>query len=650
MNHLFDSVRRDFTTFQGVLRAALALTVALAGFGFGPGELLSQQICPQLVPNTTTAFVHVPDTAALSDNFKQTEFGDLVDDPKLKPFADDLSKQIEEELTNTNAKLGISIEDLTKVCAGELGIAVIQPGGQANAHAVAIMADTTNKDAQVAQLRQKIALEMQGRGAKSVQITLAGVAVTKYIIPPPKGAIAPSESYNCVTNQWMFAADHEKELANLLTRFAGRAAPDAPLMSVAAYKEVRQRVSIKENATPDLVWFVEPFGYLSTLRAANNNKRKGKDYGKILKEVGFDAIKGAGGAVNFRIEAEQVVHRTFVKSKPGPGQLTKAARVIQIPSTNNPLPAEWVPDSVANCLVTNWKVIESFDPAGELFDAIQGEGFWEDLLQGLANEKNGPRLDLKRQLVAFLGERGIVVTRPHLPPAIDSEHQILAIEAADPKSLERWFYPALDRDPTFKMIENPGVPTVVWRHTPREERERKQPRRRGPFGKQAPAADPNVKPRALAIYQGFLMYSTSEDFLLEVLRGQGKPLAEHADLATANQTLVKLGSGMDGLRYFSRLDKSQRINYEMLKAGKMVEAKTLVAKLLNKMLEPEEPGMKRKQLVDGKNLPDFNVVAQYLGHAAAYAREVPDGWEISGAFLRRTQAQARREGGPVGGP
>ena len=104
--------------------------------------------------------------------------------------------------------------------------------------------------------------------------------------------------------------------------------------------------------------------------------------------------------------------------------------------------------------------------------------------------------------------------------------------------------------------------------------------------------------------------------------------------------LVKLGAGVDSLRYFTRLSKSQLVNYTLLKQNKMAHSRTLLGQMLNKVFEPEEKGVTRKQQIDGSKLPAFNAVAKYLGNGGLYARELKDGWEITGMFLRKPNGAA----------
>lgn len=602
-------------------------------------KLYAQDVAPQLAPATTKAFFHVPNSDQLEQNFEQTQFHDLANDPVTKPFADDLREQLETKFTEIDTRLGITWKDLTSVSSGEVAVAVVQPGGNPKLHAVLAMAAVANRQANVAELLRKVDAEMKTRKAKASALRIGAVPVTKYEIPARKGQFRPTLSFICTANDWLFVADHQQELQAVLTRQGG---VGASLATLPAYAGITRQTNIAENAEPDIRWFVEPFGYAAVLRAANEkpSSRRGKDYAAILKGEGFDAIQGVGGAVNFLAGPQQVIHRSHVLAKPGADRplLTNSAKILRFPAVGGLQPPAWVPDNVANCLTLNSPIQEGFKSVPALFDAIQGPGFWEELDDGLRNVPNGPRLNLEQDLIRFLGEKAVLITRPQLPTTPHSEHQILAVETNDADQLMANFYPALDRDPTFVEIA-PVNGVRVWRHTPKDESER---RRRRPTGKRNPFAKPPKKastapvpPRGLAVAHDFLMYSNSEAFLVDLLKGGGSPLADHADMAAVNQYLESLGAATDSARYFTRLPQSQVVNYNLLKQNKMAQSKTLLGQLLNELFEPDEPGIPRKQQIDGSKLPDFQSIEGYLGNGGLYVREQADGWQVVGSLLRK---------------
>ena len=80
----------------------------------------------------------------------------MVNDPVMKPFIDDFRGQITAKMERAGTKLGVKWEDLEKVYAGEVALAVIQPDPKNKlSHALALVANVTGKEKEVADLLQK---------------------------------------------------------------------------------------------------------------------------------------------------------------------------------------------------------------------------------------------------------------------------------------------------------------------------------------------------------------------------------------------------------------------------------------------------------------------------------------------------------------
>jgi hypothetical protein len=91
---------------------------------------------------------------------------------------------------------------------------------------------------------------------------------------------------------------------------------------------------------------------------------------------------------------------------------------------------------------------------------------------------------------------------------------------------------------------------------------------------------------------------------------------------------------------FGRTGDELRPTFELLRQGKMPQAKTMLGKFLNNLLlteEEREDGTIRKQQIDGSNLPDFEDVKHYLGPAGRVLRSEKDGWFVTVAVLKKDQ-------------
>src|SRR5437667_1926965 len=101
------------------LSLAFLVTLAMPVWGVQPSELL--------LPATTKGFISTHDVEEVRKKFNETQLGELVNDPLMKPFIDDLKEQIGQKLERAGKRLGVKWNDLEGVYGGEVALALIQP-------------------------------------------------------------------------------------------------------------------------------------------------------------------------------------------------------------------------------------------------------------------------------------------------------------------------------------------------------------------------------------------------------------------------------------------------------------------------------------------------------------------------------------------
>jgi hypothetical protein len=132
------------------------------------------------------------------------------------------------------------------------------------------------------------------------------------------------------------------------------------------------------------------------------------------------------------------------------------------------------------------------------------------------------------------------------------------------------------------------------------------------------------------------------DYLARVLEGfpEDERLANSPEYRKVAEAMDYLSPGERSGWSFGRTDDELRPNFELLRQGKMPQAKTMLGKFLNNLLLTEderEDGTIRKQQIDGSNLPDFESVKHYLGPAGRVLRSEKDGWFVTVAVLNKSQ-------------
>ncbi len=625
------------------LAALLVLVACLQAQAARPGDIL--------LPNTTKGFVSVPDVNELSTKFDETQMGQLLKDPVMQPFVEDLRRQFSNKLNNTGVKLGLTFEDLQDLYGGELCIAVIQPDNDKAQHALAVLVNVTGHLEQANALLAKVTKSMADRKATRVVRKVGDVNMVVFTLPKQKDQLEALKVVYVVTQDQLLATDHEKVAEGIVARFTGEHTDT--LSTLPAYQTTLRRCQ-KEigEGQPHAIWFAEPFGYLEVARAAGGGrKRRGTDMLKVLSNQGFHAIQGVGGHVAFSDGKHEVLHRTFVfapavqraADDKSTDKYDLAARIMDFPRSAGLTAQPWIPRHSASYVTFNLKIRESFEYSKTLVDELAGDEVFEDVIKSIEIDPHGPRINVRSELIAHLGKRATVLTDYRLPITTKSERAMVAIELLDAQAVAKTVDKAMESDPNAKKRVFNGQ--VIWEILNEQEPELAVKIEAPGFGAFGPEEDekpaegekPLIQNAAVTVAHGHLIVSTHVDFIVDLLGQAAAPqsLGHSADYQIVQEALEKLGAGEDSLRMFTRTDEAYRPTYELIKQGKMPEAETLLGKALNRLFGPEEEGVLREQQIDGTKMPDFEAVRRYLGPGGLFVQQEADGWLVVGCLLNK---------------
>jgi len=591
-----------------------------------------------LLPAATKGYVSIPQVQALVDSFRQTQLGRLLDDPLMKPFGDDIRRQIKQKWSQSHSKLGLSLEDLEGIAAGELSLAVVAvPRGRA---ALAVLVDVSGKEDEAQATLAKVEGELKKQGAKSTLQTVGGVKLTVLESPPKGEQKEPNRAVYFLHDGLLGASDHLAVASEIAKRVTGGKADT--LAGVEAYKAVLERCESDKatDAEPHVRWFIDPIGLAEAMRTWQDRRHRGDtDYLKVVKSQGFEALKGIGGLVNFSVGNYGVLHRTAAFAPP-PYEL--AMRMMVFPNGGDFKPQPWVSNELATYASFRCDLLNAFDRFDTLFDEVYGEpGVWQDTLDSIKNDPNGNRIDLRQDLVAHLGQRVTIVTDYKLPITPNSQRSLIAIEAKDEKALARAVEDTMKNDPRVKQRKLGEQ--VVWEILAEDEptleldvqdadASGKEPDADAKGGAAAPTGTPNS---AVTVAKGHLFVSSHIELLEKVLADLDpeQQLAEGEGYRLVEAEFSKLGARQTCAQGFAKTDEQYRATYELFREGRLPESDTFFAKFLNLLLGEEKEGVTRKPRLEGGKLPPFEEIRRYLGPAGSFVTAEPNGWYVIGFTL-----------------
>lgn len=644
---------KNFTTLSW---AFLALTILFAASESARAAVPSET----LMPLSTRGYASIGDINELCEKWNQTQMGQLVQDEAMQPFIEDLKNQLKRKITGLREKLGLEWSDLRGVAGGEIGLGLVER--ENDRAAVALVVDVSDHRTEMDALLVKVNKVLTKRGAAKKVTDVSGTTMTTYTVPAKEeGGIEQTAVY-FVKDDMLCASDNRAEAEEMLRRFDG--AVGNRLADFQPYQVTMSRCQDEsEGLEPHIRWFVDPFGYARAVRslAVSNEKSRSKDYVKILGDQGFDAIQGLGGHVSMAVGgAFELLHRTSVYAPPIPDLADKyrlAMRMMEFPNSNNLHAQDWSPRELATYRTFNCDLANAFENVDTLFDAMLGyEDAFANVLEGLERDPYGPQIDVRKDFVDHLGNRVTLVTDYEVPITPKSERFLFVIEVTDEEAIAATVKKFMASDPNAVKTLFQGK--TVWELQEAQEEipeldiavsdlDLLEPAEVAPGESGKGKA---FSTSAVCVADGHLFIASHIDFLKEIfsLDTPQSKLETAGDYREVDNALSQLSSGEASARFFVRTDEAYRPIYELLRQGKMPESETLLGRLLNRLLSPpddEGEGILREQKIDGRQLPDFEMVRRYFSPAGTVVRSNDDGWIIVGATLSKLAPQARAETG-----
>ncbi|MEZ6116592.1 MAG: DUF3352 domain-containing protein [Pirellulaceae bacterium] len=628
----------NFQLNRFVHRAALALLAV---------SMTAVRVCAvtpfeNLVTNSTKGFLTITNCEEFRQHWRESQFGQLAADPTTQPFATDLLGQIRDRLIQQNFAIEIDWALVVASCDKELAIAAIQPDHDPAKHASVFLMDTTGRTEEAKQLTANLEAQLMKQKAHKQQRSLDGIELTTYTLPRQKGETSERQVVHVHQEDLYLVSNSADVAASLASRFARQDDSDS-LAQDTTYISVHSKLKNEDAEQAQLRWYVRPVGFGQIVRASRPRSIKDKT---ILADQGFDAIQAMGGTCNLTVGQHDVEHHTYIYAPGEEGERFRlAARMLQFPNRTDWSIEPWVPTDVAAFSRFSWKLQEAFEYSTTLVDAFAGtDGFLNDVLDSIRDDPKGPKVDLRKELIGHLKNEGFVVSDNVVPTTPSSERTMAAVPLTQPdtvaKTLEKVF-----KEDAYARSSIVGQ-HVIWEILPSDDFGGNEP----DFGSfdgidgfkddfsgddTSEISKDQKSDFAITVAHGHLIISSQYSQLQDLLGAQkaAAPLSQAGDYQTINDHLVEMGAGEDCARFFSRLSEVLRPNYELLRQGKMPESETMLGRLLNRVLGPEDKTEKRKQELNAQKLPAFQLLEKYLGPTGSFIQTQDEGWVIKGVIL-----------------
>ena len=325
--------------------------------------------------------------------------------------------------------------------------------------------------------------------------------------------------------------------------------------------------------------------------------------------------------------------------------------MLRFPNAAGLAPAAWVPANAGSWASLQWDIANAFDSMQPLVDDVVGEeGVFEDVIASLEEDPDGPQIDVRNDLIRHLGKRCAVASDHETPIDPDCERMLIAIETTNPDAVAAVIAKGMTSEADVRTVKSgehviwetvraaadPEKTAAASEGDDAASRRRARQRER----QESETVWPNL---SVAVAHGHIFLASHRDFLERVLANpRTSAVVEDGGYQEVAAELKRLLGGEWALSSFSRTEKTVRPAYELLRAGRLPESKSLAGTLLRRLLEADQPqagrprdanDTQRRQKVDGSSLPEFEQIRHYFGVNGTSMQSTPEGWYFVGVGL-----------------
>jgi hypothetical protein len=457
----------------------------------------------------------------------------------------------------------------------------------------------------------------------------------------------PPEAAKFKSPRVLFASPRAYGIANSAAAAEGLLAVKASHSLHGAQVAVQTPSAADESDVANVTFFVKPFELWqlaspSSAAAQDGvNRRNSNDAGQrdiaTARRLGLGAVKSVAGRVRFDAEApcDWSVEATLSVTRP----YRAALRVLELRPGPIPAPPDWIASDAITLGRWRWDVPLAMKGIGNLYDeasepGLDGEGLFEDMLDGLRDDVEGVQVDLRRGVFEQLGPDMLSISQPgpQLSGASAAPRWLYIAAVRNMRellpSIERFY--SDDRRVSHSRLGDYDLWTVKGRASLFVEGE----------------SDSVLNVRGLAAGKGQLLFSTDVEMLNQALTDK-KPPSALVDQPQAKRMLDWMGHRQDAGTAFQslvRLDLVLQPSFQAAtsrmpsppaapKSGDRAEAREALGIRLWRWLlfgtteaRPDLPIAAA---------PDFELLKQAFTWTATMVSQTSDGWTIRVGVLDR---------------
>jgi len=397
--------------------ALVVLSPAVAQLG--PETRPSTQ---DLLPETTVSFVQIDNFRDMVEKIQETSFSQMFEEESVAALRDGLWDEAKLAYEDVKENVGLEIDDLMALPAGEMTFAVIAPRRKKPEFMLILELDDQSealdrvldrgREYVEQEYEEEITAEESEDGIEYESFNVDGKRVTFFRMG---GLLVGSTS--------------KAELDAFVNRWAGREVEKVrPLSSNRKFITVMNRCLGNSELKPEGRFFVDP---LALAKSSTRGAVAAQVILNFLPALGLDGLLGIGGSMLLsQDDFESVFHTHVLLADPRAGIFGMLALK---PTSYEPEP--WLPADAASYMTTSWDIDQMMSEMTKMIEEFQGEGVVDQWIEENINEEI--ELDLKKDVLGHLTGRVTYCQWIEPPMKLSSQINVVAFEVENLGEFEK---------------------------------------------------------------------------------------------------------------------------------------------------------------------------------------------------------------------
>ncbi len=369
----------------------LLLAVCLTALAQEPVDLHAQPLATRIFPRATSLLIQIEDAQAIRAACGQTGFGQLLQDPALRPLVQDLWSVAEDSLVEFESRLDTKLVDLVDIAQGEVAFAVVKrprdrPG-------FLLLLESGDRPEIMRGLLERLQemLLAQGTQFREEQISGSTVSVFRFGGGAEEDG-GSRELIFCERDRHVLIATHADTIERSLTLWNGQG-ETKPLGEDETYKQAFQRLERTQRVEPHARFYVDPIALAYTVTGGNPAAQAALATIPLLGLKDVEALAGSLTINQNGFDWLLQAHLLIDGDRQGIPQM--------LSFDNHPSqPPTWVPDDVTKFSEFRFQPKTTLIAFRKLFDLFQGENATENAIRDNISQRID--VDFEKQIIPAL--------------------------------------------------------------------------------------------------------------------------------------------------------------------------------------------------------------------------------------------------------